>query len=670
VLPPGWDVWLRMTSTSDLPRGEASSTRTAESNLRPLSASVQRGALWLVASNLSLKLANLLLVAIVAHILSPHDFGVFTVALTVYAIVTCLSMLGVSACLIRADLDIDSLAPTVATVCVLSSTIIAAAMVAFARPIAVALGSAEAAGPIRVMAIAVMLLAVFAVPSSQLVRDFKQDKIFLANAISFVPSTALLIMLAKSGGGAMAFAWSTVAGQFVAGCVMTVAAPRRYRPGLSRSALSVIFGFGIPMALGNFVNYILLNVDYAFVGHFLGATELGVYMLAYTIASWPYGLLGSVINNVAMPAFSRVKQDPEILKNAIARALRTVTLIVMPMCAMTMVLARPLVLTLYGAKWAASANVLVILSIYAVVSMACLLFANILSAMGRSKLFLLLCLIWLGALVPAMAVGVRQDGIIGAAYAHVAAIIPVVLPCYLLALKRVTGVRLTALGRAALPALLASSAAALAAHGAASQLNRPPAQLIAGLAAGGVVYLAFTGKHAVAVLGQRTVAERLLRLYRAATQLVAWPTDWRKYYGKDREQRAAEALTPAGPLHVGVLTDQERPLDARDTEDLVTPAYVTPVTRERAWVPQAVAVHQRILSDRELLLGPNHPETVVSRADLAHAYRRAGWLAKAIPLYERVLVDWQRLLGPDHPVTQGSSNYLASAYREAGQIEN
>ena len=88
-------------------------------------------------------------------------------------------------------------------------------MVAFARPIAAALGSAAAVGPIRVMSLAVLSVGLFAVPNSQLTRDFKQDKIFLANAIAFVPSTALLIILAETGGGAMAFAWSRVVRQFV-----------------------------------------------------------------------------------------------------------------------------------------------------------------------------------------------------------------------------------------------------------------------------------------------------------------------------------------------------------------------------------------------------------------------------------------------------------------------
>ena len=77
-------------------------------------------------------------------------------------------------------------------------------MAAFATPIATALGSAAAAGPVRVLALAVVLVGVFAVPTAQMIRDFKQDKIFLANAIAFVPSTVLLIVLAESGSGAMA----------------------------------------------------------------------------------------------------------------------------------------------------------------------------------------------------------------------------------------------------------------------------------------------------------------------------------------------------------------------------------------------------------------------------------------------------------------------------------
>ena len=83
-----------------------------------------------------------------------------------------------------------------------------------------------------------------------------------------------------------------------------------------------------------------------------------------------------------------------------------------------------------------------------------------LTALGRTNSYWSFGSIWIGTLVPAMALGMHRDGM-GAAYAHVAVIAPIVLPSYLLALKHVTGVRVLGLGRAALPALLAASAAAL-----------------------------------------------------------------------------------------------------------------------------------------------------------------------------------------------------------------
>lgn len=659
-----------MTTASRPAGSEGSDLIPAESDSRSLSASVRKGALWVVASNVLLRLANVGITAVVAHILSPHDFGVFAVALTAFAIVSSLGELGVSACLMRADLDIDRLAPTVATVSILSSAALGGVMAVFARPIAVALGSAAAVGPIRVMSLAVFTVGAFAVPNSQLMRDFKQKKIFLANAVGFVFSTVLLIMLAKAGGGAMAFAWSMVVRQFVVGGVLVAVAPRRYRPGFARSALSVILRFGLPLAGANVVNYILLNVDYAFVGHLLGAAELGVYMLAFTVASWPYGLLGAVINNVSMPAFSRVKHDPDVLKNAMASALRGVTLIVLPMCGMSIVLARPIVLTLYGPKWVTAANVLVILSVYGAVFMPCLLFANMLTAFGRTKFLFVLQLIWIGTLVPAMAIGVHKDGIVGAAYAHVAVIVPIVLPSYLVVLKRVTGVHLTMLGKAVLPALLASSAAALAARGTAAQLSGPLAQLIAGLAVGMLIYVICAGQQAVAVFAPKPLAERVFRIYRAAARLAGLPSNTRaKHSASHASADAPETLKESSPARAHVGANLERQLTAHPAEGMASHNGRTYTARHIGdWRAELVAVHERTLAGQERLLGPNHPHTLASRANLAYAYCQTGWLEKAILLYEQTLAGWKQVLGPDHPRTLRSSNYLAAAYREAGRL--
>ena len=517
-----------MSTKSRTPHDKASDPKPLpQEDLQQLSSRIRRGALWSIASSLVLKSVSIFVTAVVAHILDPHDFGVFTIALTVYAIVSTIGELGLSSCLIRADLDIDALAPTMVTVSVTTSAIQAGAMIAFARPIAAALGSVDAAGPIRVMALVVMIVGVFTVPSAQLVRDFKQDKLFLAEVISFVPSTIVLLLLAKSGSGAMAFAWSRVVGQLVSGCILFMSVPKNYRPGFARSALSPLFKFGLPLGGANFINYILLNVDYALVGHLMGAVPLGTYVLAFNVASWPASLLGAMINNVTIPAFSRVKHDADLLKTAIASSLRAVSLVVLPISALTMTLALPLVLTLYGLKWSASAEVLSVLSVYGAISIVCVLFANMLVSLGRMKAILVVQLVWLGALMPAMVLGVRRDGIVGAAVAHICVIGPIVLPSYLIVLRRATGVRLTALTRAILPALLSASAVAIIANRTASQFAKPLLELVAGLSAGGLIYIVATAPQLIGLInGGRTTnlqGRRILRLYRSSARVFGLP---------------------------------------------------------------------------------------------------------------------------------------------------
>jgi PST family polysaccharide transporter len=185
---------------------------------------VRSGAIWSFSGTILLRLSGIGITAIVARILAPHDFGVFAVATTVFTIVTAIGEFGVTSCLARADLDVDALAPTLWSVSLVSSLIMAGVLYKFAGPIAANLGSRDAARPVQVMGLVMVFWGIAAVPTAQAVRDFRQEKLFLANALSFVPSVAVLLFLAKHGSGAMAFAWSKVVGQGISCAVILLSA--------------------------------------------------------------------------------------------------------------------------------------------------------------------------------------------------------------------------------------------------------------------------------------------------------------------------------------------------------------------------------------------------------------------------------------------------------------
>lgn len=548
-------------ATKHAVNGEAAAGAGPELSARDttLGSRVRRGATWSAAATLFLRFSSIFVTAIVAHIFNRAEFGIFTIALTAYMIVSIVGQFGLTSCLTRADLDMDSLAPTMLTFSVVTNMLQAGAMFFFAEPIAAALGSGRAAGPIRVLALAQVIVGLVEVSNCQLVRDFNQQRLFWAQVVGSVPSTAVLLALAWAGVGPVAYAWSMDVGLFLSACVVFASVRRYYRPGFSLAALRVLMRYGFPLGAANIVSFTLLNVDYAFIGHLVGAAALGSYVLAFNIASAPAGLFVSVLAWVGIPAFSRVRADRPALRRATLSALRAVSLVALPMSALLIALGRPLILTLYGAKWTSSIGVLQVLVLYGAASVICALCMNLLAGLGLSKVLFLLQLGWLGALIPAMLIGVRIDGIFGAAVAHALVICLLVLPCYLAIVKRSTGVGLTSMTRSVLPPLAASGVAGLAAKAAAIGFSFPALQVAAGVVVGGLVYLVAVAPQASQLLtrgrGASGPLTLLLRVHYQGARLMGLGVSLASVRRRrGRSQGSGAGGTPDDAARAGELT--------------------------------------------------------------------------------------------------------------------
>jgi PST family polysaccharide transporter len=447
-----------------------------------------KGALWSGVNTLLLKVSNIVIMAVVIRIVTPRDFGIFAVALVVHAVVSSIGELGLSSCISRRDLDPARVASTVAMLALVSSFALACAMALAAEPLAASLGAPEAAEPIRVLSIAVFLGGVFTVPGALLVREFRQDRVLLASVISFLPMNALLILMAIDGDGALAFAWSRVLGQLITGAVMAASVRQHYFPRLKRPEVLPVLRFGLPLAGANLLSYVLLNADYAIIANTLGPELLGIYMLAFTVASWSTSVLSSTINSVAMPAFSAMGADPRALEQMLGRATQAVSLIAFPVGALTAALSYPLIEVVYGEAWIAAAPVLSILAVYGALFSVSLLLSNLLVGTGRSGAVMVVQSVWIAALVPSVALGIHALGLVGAAYAHVAVIFCIIVPMYLWSLRAAvkSAARVLSLSMAR-PVCASVLAGAMALWGS-SWFTEPVGSLAAGCLAGGLTY--------------------------------------------------------------------------------------------------------------------------------------------------------------------------------------
>ncbi len=478
-----------------------------------LASRVVRGALWGGASTILLRLGNIVIMAVVVRLVTPEDFGVFAVAVTVYTVIVAVGSLGLPTVMTRADTDPDAIGPTLKTLALVGCVVTAVALFLAAGPVARALDAPDARDAIKVMSLAIVLVGAYAVPGALLARDLRQDRIFFANAIAFLPANALLVVLAFHGDGALAFAWSRVFGQLIAGMVMTYYAAQPYRFGFSSPQARFVLAAGLPVAGNDLLISFLINVDYVFVAGMLGTYQLGLYVLAFNVANWSTWVLGAVVAAVGVATFSRAHADGD-LAVWVRRAHQSVAFLAWPACALSAASAGPLVATVYGRQWEAASSILVILAPYAVLLAHVLVFGQILNGTGHGRAYLVIQLVWVGALMPALWLGARLDGVTGVALAHVLLVVLLVIPLHLHTLRRIHGVRARSLLGAvvvALPGVLVAIAADLAA----STLVDPAwAKLLVGLGAGGIAYTVASARHLSEMLPPPSGSGRLDRVHR------------------------------------------------------------------------------------------------------------------------------------------------------------
>jgi len=174
---------------------DAENPTEAPDLMAPVSRRLRSGALWSGLNSVLMRIASVALMIAAARIVAPEQFGVFALAITVHTFLGSLADFGVSSAIARKDLNPDEVAPTATSISIAASLVLGFAMLIFAADIAQSLGSEDAAGPLRVLSIGVVLIGPFAVPAAQLQRNYRQNRVFLANAISFVPSSIVRVWL-------------------------------------------------------------------------------------------------------------------------------------------------------------------------------------------------------------------------------------------------------------------------------------------------------------------------------------------------------------------------------------------------------------------------------------------------------------------------------------------
>jgi PST family polysaccharide transporter len=304
---------------------------------------------------------------VLAHLLTPQDYGLVGMVTIVVSFVGMFQYLGLSTATIQwAELNHPQVS-TLFWVNIALSAGITLLVLACAPLVAWFYGEPQLIPITQGFAVSIILRGMSIQHEALLVRQMRFTTIAINDLVALFLGVTAAVVAAMYGAGY----WALVINQFVmtASTAAGVWMACRWRPGwpVRDVGLGRMLSFGGNLTGFNLVVFVARHIDNLLIGRVWGARELGLYSRAYQMLMLPLEQVNAPISSVVVPALSRLNDTPERYRGAFLKVLENIAMLTMPGVAFMIGAADWLVLLLLGPQWTASAHIFRLLGAAAIV---------------------------------------------------------------------------------------------------------------------------------------------------------------------------------------------------------------------------------------------------------------------------------------------------------------
>jgi O-antigen/teichoic acid export membrane protein len=321
---------------------------------RSLTSRTLDGLFWTATGSAANVLLQLGVVAILARLLMPSEFGTVAAATSVIGFSHIFMNLGVAPAIVqRRDLT-PAHVNTGFTMSVVMGVIIGATVALCAPLIADLYRMPQLTRIMQVLSLIFPIASFGLVAGALLGREMRFKRVALRNITSYIFGYGgVSVTLAFLGFGV----WALVLGTLVQTIMQTVQtftiSGQSLRFGWNAQARRDLLSYGVGSTLARVGNYAANQADNIIVGRMLGPASLGIYGRAYQFISMPANLFGTVTDKVLFPAMSRVQHDRAKLERAYRQSLAIIAMVTLPISGLLFVSAPEAVGVLLGDRWSA-----------------------------------------------------------------------------------------------------------------------------------------------------------------------------------------------------------------------------------------------------------------------------------------------------------------------------
>lgn len=399
-----------------------------------LDRSLVSGIAWTGGTKWATQILSWAATIVVAHILSPADYGLMGMAAVYVGLVTLVNEFGLTAAILRHRELTEEQIARVGGFSVIVGLTIAGISVTISPLVARFYGEPAVATIIAVLSLNFVFGSFGVLPRSLLARDLAYPRLAMIDGVTNV--TQMLTMLAFAIGGFryMALVFGSLAGS---GCGALLALwwrPHKLAWPSSFETIGEALHVGWHIVVGRLAWYTYNTADFAVVGRVLGKQSLGAYTLGWEIATMPVERISSLVSSVTPGIFSAVQHDIVALRRYFLGVVEGLAFITLPAAAGLALIAGEFVPVVLGSQWLGAVVPLRLLALYGGVRSIDTVTPQVLIYTGNSRASMWYSVIAACVMPVLFVVGTRW-GVGGVAAVWIVAYPLVVAPQYRLAFR-------------------------------------------------------------------------------------------------------------------------------------------------------------------------------------------------------------------------------------------
>ena len=346
------------------------------------------GLIWSTVERFSSLAIQFLISIVLARLIGPRAYGVMGMIAVFIVLAQTLVDSGLGASLIQNNNPSKEDYKTVFTVNLILSLLIYFILFSLAPLISDFYNQPILINIIRVFSITVVINSLSIVPRSSLLINLNFKKLTVINLVSAVLSGSIAIFYALQGLGVWALVLLLGLKSLFTSILLLTTSGVHLELGINIPSFKKLYKFGYKMLFSSLLNVIVGNISEILIGKNYKTVQLGYYSKAKELSLFSSGIISSIIDQVTFPIFSNLRKNGSDEKLYYSKIIKLVSFISFPSIVLLAILARPIIIILYGDEWVDMSILLSLMAISRILIPIKSLNMNYIKSIGRADLFL------------------------------------------------------------------------------------------------------------------------------------------------------------------------------------------------------------------------------------------------------------------------------------------